>query len=213
MTRRNTHELILQTSLALFNQLGEPNVTTNLIADEAEISPGNLHYHFRRKQDIVQALFTRFAEELVPLIDVSGAEPGDPESLWFRMHMIFEIKGRYRFIYRNLADISSNMPEVDKAIRALVKREESAVLGLLVGLETAGALEVDDQQRMMLFEQIMLTFTYWIPFADQFDPGGMNDGSAQVRAIARIFMLMIPYLQGNWRDEVGHIAAAYSLPD
>ena len=210
MARRDTRELILQTSLALFNEQGEPNVTTNLIADEADISPGNLHYHFRKKEDIVEEIFTRFAEILVPLYEIPDAGPSDPEALWFRIHMIIEAKGRFRFIYRNLSDISDRMPRVDKALRALVSREEKAILGLLLGLESNGALEVSDAQRMMLFEQVLLTFTYWIPFADQFDPDGMSSGAAQVRAISRIFLLLLPYLQGDWRDGVEQLAAAYT---
>ena len=210
MARRDTRELILQTSLALFNEQGEPNVTTNQIADEADISPGNLHYHFRRKQDIVEELFTRFAEIVVPLFEVPDSGPSDPEALWFRVHLIIEAKGQFRFIYRNLSDISERMPQVDRALRALVSREEKAILGLLLGLESNGALMVTDAQRMMLFEQVLLTFTYWIPFADQFDPDGMASGAAQVRAIARIFLLLVPYLQGDWQSGVESLAADYT---
>ena len=86
---RRTRERILEVALAMFNAQGEPNVTTNHIADELEISTGNIYYHFRNKDDIVEQLFgayeSRMDEALVPPQD----RLPNLEDIWLQLHLVF----------------------------------------------------------------------------------------------------------------------------
>jgi AcrR family transcriptional regulator len=209
VARRNTRELILETSLGLFNRFGEPNVTTNHIADEADISPGNLYYHFKSKDDIVIELFKRFLARFSPLIEVPGDVLLHPEDLWFQLHLGFEIKGEFRFLYRNLADLTARIPDLGRALRGLLMRERQAARNLLSGLEQAGAMTVSDRQREMLSENILLAVTYWIPFAELLEPGVFDDSRAQAAAIARVLLMVTPWLEAPARDQFLHLADEY----
>ena len=61
----NTYTRIINASLALFNEEGERNISTNHIAAHLGISPGNLYYHFRNKDEIIVQLFKRYSEALL----------------------------------------------------------------------------------------------------------------------------------------------------
>jgi len=209
MARRNTRELILETSLGLFNEFGEPNVTTNHIADEADISPGNLYYHFRSKNDIVLELFKRFLVRFQPLIDIPEDVLLQPEDLWIQLHLSFELKSEYRFIYRNMADLTARVPDLERALRGLLQRERKAAWNSLTGLEQAGALQIETHEKQLLADSILLNLTYWIPFAELTEPGRLDDSQAQVVAIARVLQLVTPWLRQPQQDQFRALALAY----
>lgn len=209
MTRRDTRELILSTSLELFNAYGEPNVTTNHIADEADISPGNLYYHFRSKDDIVIELFKRFLTRFKPLIELSEESLREPEQLWFQLHLSFELKGEFRFLYRNLSDLTTRIPDLDRAMRGLLVRERQSAWNSLTGLESAGVMTIDSRQKEMLADSILLALTYWIAFSELFEPGSPGDGHAQTLAIARVLLSVTPYFREPEKSEFTAIAYRY----
>jgi AcrR family transcriptional regulator len=105
--KRRTRERILETSLKLFNDFGEPNVTTTVIADEMDISPGNLYYHFRSKDEIVNTIFGTFEREIEGVLAAPAARQANVEDMWLFLHVLFEAIWKYRFLYRDLNDLLS----------------------------------------------------------------------------------------------------------
>src|SRR6218665_2455111 len=92
---RRTAERILEVSLAMFNRLGEPNVSTTAIAAEMGISPGNLYYHFPAKDTLINALFDRYRPSLVTVLDAAD-DVRNVEDAWLFFHMLFYLLCEHR---------------------------------------------------------------------------------------------------------------------
>ena len=103
---------IVDGTLALLNRAGGSDVTTNHIAAHLEMSPGNLYYHFRNREEIVRAIFPRLAADALaavapPMGDVVSAEEfgsrhlAGLKSLW-----------RYRFFFRDLHQLLARDPKL-----------------------------------------------------------------------------------------------------
>lgn len=60
----NTKQKILIKSLELFNSKGVSKTSLRTIADEVEISVGNLQYHFKKREDIIEALYFQLVEKM-----------------------------------------------------------------------------------------------------------------------------------------------------
>ncbi len=209
MARRNTRELILNTSLALFNQFGEPNVSTNHIADEADISPGNLYYHFRSKDDISLELFKLFLLKIQPLLEPEGEDLPGAEALWLRLHLIFETMGRFRFLYRNLTDLHARIANLRRAFHGLLARQRKTLLNLFHGLEQHKIMDISENEARVLADNMSLVMTFWIPFAEiQSDPG-LEDGTVLSDAVSRCLLLVAPYLREPERSELKALAKIY----
>ncbi len=54
---KQTKQWIMDTAMKLFNEHGTQAVSTKRIASEMGISPGNLYYHFKNKEEIIRTMF------------------------------------------------------------------------------------------------------------------------------------------------------------
>ena len=60
----STHDAILDRGMQLFNEIGIESVSVNRVAESLGISPGNLTYHFKRKEHLVAALLDRLEAQM-----------------------------------------------------------------------------------------------------------------------------------------------------
>ena len=110
-----TKDRIIHVSLALFNELGEPNVTTVDISNEMDISPGNLYYHYRNKDEIVEHIFAHYDSQLQTLLNTQTAIE-DIVEYWLMVKLILEKNWEFRFLFRDLYNINSKYKSLHRKI-------------------------------------------------------------------------------------------------
>ena len=162
-----TRDKILLTALNLFNEFGVPNVTLRRIAGEMNISQGNLNYHFKHREDIIEALYFQ-------LLEVFNEEKGklETEEMNFQFVMDSTRAGmealfRYRFL---MIDFNQNMRENPKLHQHFIELEgirkqtylHSFNLAIDAGVMRAPAYKGEYEG---LNERIRVFSDYWIASA------------------------------------------------
>ncbi len=207
MPPRQTRQRILDTSLAMFNAQGEPNVTTNHIADELEISPGNLYYHFRNKDDIIEQLFARFdarMDEALP--PPEGRLPG-LEDIWLQLHLVFECIWDYRFLYRDLVEILSRNRRLRLRFARILRRADDNAHQVMRGLSQAGIMRASAAELDAAATNILVMATFWLNYAAI---RGDKDEQVAIRAgIVQVMMLLAPFLRDAERLHLNRLTQAY----
>ena len=204
---RRTRERILETSLALFNVRGEPNVTTNHIADELEISPGNLYYHFRNKDDIIEQLFAQFEERIDrALVTPENRLPG-LEDIWLQLHLIYECIWDFRFLYRDLVDILSRNRKLRMHFARILKRAADSATEVMRGLVQAGVMRASPAEIDATANNILLIATFWLNFSSV--RGNTDEHEAIRLGIHQVMMLLAPFLRDAERLHLNTLSQAY----
>ena len=199
-----TRERILQTALQLFNEQGEPNVSTLEIANELDISPGNLYYHFHGKEPLVLGLFERFEEELTPLLDPPVDLRLDAEDYWLFLHLIVERMAQYRFLFQDLSNLAGRLPRLARGIRNLLNALKRTLAALLSSLKAQGQIKGDTRTLGQLVEQITLTLLF------SMDYQRILARDSQVGIVVyQVMMLVAPHLEPAPRHAAEQLALRY----
>lgn len=204
---RQTRERILETALALFNRLGEPNVTTADIANEMGISPGNLYYHFRNKDQIIAELFGALEQRLDALLQVRARRGDGVEDLWLVLHLLFEAMWDYRFFFRDLDEIVSRSARLASRFALILRRGARTVVELSRAMVAEGTMRASEREIAALADNVALVATYWISYQN-ITVGDRAQANLD-RAAYQVLSLVAPFLQGDARTLLDRLSRDY----
>lgn len=111
MADLNTKQKILNASIRLFNENGMANVPLQQIAKEIGISPGNLAYHFRNKEAIIEAINDELYVEAADILSTYRIFPNliDFDN---QLTKYFSFIQKYPFYFLDLLEIERHYPEI-----------------------------------------------------------------------------------------------------
>jgi len=188
-----TKDKILQASIELFNQVGERQVTTNHIAAHLGISPGNLYYHFRNKEDIVRQIFKEYAKLLETRIKPPSDKAEALDALASYLDAVFELMWRFHFFYANLPDILSRDPALQQDYQQVQQGVLARVTAVLRALKQSGVIQIDDEDINDLAHSIKLLVTFWISYLKTQSPDKNIDQASVYKGVLKVLLMFKPY--------------------
>jgi len=207
--KRRTRERIIETSLRLFNDFGEPNVTTTVIADEMNISPGNLYYHFHNKDEIIEAIFASFEREIEETLAAPTRRHANVEDIWLFLHLLFEQIWKYRFFYRDLNDLLTRNRVLEIHFKQILAHKVRTATSLCEGLVTAGAMRATTDQMRALATNMAVIATYWLSFEYACDPRGKVESGRLGRGVYQAMAMLSPFLLGEAKGLLDKLSGEY----
>ena len=191
-----TKDRILDAALALFNERGTDNVTTNHIAEALGMSPGNLYYHYRNKAEIVRALFARIQAEWATNYAVPPATMPSIPMMEAMLAGNFAIQARYRFFFRDLTVLLNADPELAALYRANREQGLGNTKFLMNLFASVGVITpMSDEELDDLAQLLWLVGDFWLVFKDT---GGAELSQADMDQGVRMFRrILTPHLKGS----------------
>ncbi|OUR59489.1 TetR family transcriptional regulator [Colwellia sp. 39_35_sub15_T18] len=189
-----TRDKIIQASIALFNEHGERSVTTNHIAAHLGISPGNLYYHFRNKEDIILSIYEKYARNL--LLDTfpqvtNEVKPLDAIILY--MDAVFQMMMKFRFFYSNLPVLLDKNPCLREKYVEVQHSIAERVSQLLISLRTANIIDFDDEELADIVSILRIINTFWLSFYQTQNIVNEINDAVFYQGVLKILVILRPY--------------------
>ena len=201
MSSKDTQSRIKDAAISLFNERGSSNVSTNLIAEQSDLSRGNLYYHYKCKKELIQAIY----EDVVTEID-HGWYGDEKHPTVNHMAEMFarqiDLTWRYRFLYRESVSLTREDPILAERMREMRERRIDAIVVFFQQLVEADVMMKPRSNRSLRYLVIM-TWIFsenWLNFKELQDSD--EDEDLAQTGYDFIIEMLYPYLTERARQKI-----------
>lgn len=158
-----TRQNIIQTAIRLFNERGVINVRIRDIADEMKISPGNVTYHYKTKQELMDSTYRYMIKTLEEMAVGNQFMNPTKDHLHVAKGYLEHISA-FRFFYQDTLEIIRSYPELAKLHQEQVAQEKSIIRNLMFMSVGKGDLIAEPFEGLYesLAHSIWMTLHFWL---------------------------------------------------
>jgi len=207
----STKNKILISSRNLLNKQGLSGVSLRTIAEYLKISPGNLTYHYKKRSDIIEALYF----ELVTKMDEAIAQISVSENLLKGMYdmtkVMMEQFYEYRFLFLDFIQIMRENEPIKVHYTGLLKLREQQFLSLFQMLIEGNLMRKEEfaDEHLFLLKRMTITGDFWLASAELSQE--KIDKNQIVRFLEINCLAIYPYLTDKGKQEYMKITDSCSL--
>ena len=188
-----TRDKIVHAALKLFNEKGERSITTNHIAAELGISPGNLYYHFHNKQEIIAEIFESYAVELLDNFTPVDSQQESLAQLKHYLDCIFNLMWKYRFLYANLAQILQQDRVLHEKYLAVQEISQLNLQGIFKSFIDLQLFAIKEEEIKPIITTLHLIIFSWLSYQSSMHLQSkvteqvIEQGMLQMTAVIKLF--------------------------
>jgi len=164
----NTREKIVKEALFLFNRDGLAKVTLRTIAHSLNISQGNLNYHFKKREDIIETLYRQLVQRIDEAIaEIETREPSLKTMIDISTVIMTSFYD-YRFFFLDFVQIMRGHKSIKTHYLKLSAMRKEQIMQLFNALIDKGILRMEElpHEYKYLYDRFQIIGDFWISSAE-----------------------------------------------
>lgn len=196
-----TKSKILDISLRLYNKCGLKNVSQRMISSELGISPGNLTYHFKRTEDILESLFLEMVEEIDNLFDESQLHNITLKDLINLYTKTMQILYKNKFFMLDFVQIIRHCDSINQKYVGVTQKRHLQFSQTILSLIDSGYIKPPSfkGEYVALYQRLSIVSDFWMS-KETINEGAISEESINHYAFINMSQIH-PYLTEKGKVE------------